>query len=155
VRSARFPEHTHTRYCLRVDKDRPEFGRYLTEAIIESGYETPTHFARDAGIDPGTVSRWIRNLERPSVRLLERAAPKLRRDVREMVAVAYPEGTDESAAPVDRPASHPLALELARMLAESSPLTDEQRERLVIVVDHSMDPYRRRMKRRRTSGPAA
>lgn len=141
-----------------MSKDRPSFGQYLAEAIAERGYPTPTDFARDAGVSASAVSKWVRNIERPSVRLLERVAPKLGRDVRELVALAYPEGIDGEAPPVivtTRPASHPLALELGRMLAEDSPLTAEQRERLVIVVDHSMDPFRRHMKRRRSSGPAA
>lgn len=147
----------HTRYRLRVSKDRPSFGHYLAQAINEQGYPTPTDFARDAGVSPSAVSKWIRNIERPSVRLMERIAPKLERDVRDLIAVAYPEGAgDEAPAPAPhRPASHALALELGRMLAEDSPLTAEQRERLVIVVDHSMDPYRGHMRKRRTSRPSA
>lgn len=141
-----------------MNKDRPNFGHYLAQAIDERGYPTPTDFARDAGVSPSAVSKWLRNLERPSMRMLERISPKLDRDVRELVAVAYPDGVDDDAAAVTtprRPDLHPLALELARMLADDGPLTAEQRERLTIVVDHSVDPYRREMKKRRASGPAA
>ena len=47
----------------------------VRQAIPGMGYETPTEFARAAGISSSVVSRWLNDLVRPDVPLLERAMP--------------------------------------------------------------------------------
>lgn len=140
-------------YRLRVGKDPGEtFGTYLAKAIAASGYPTPTDFARAADISPSAISRWIRSLDRPTVRMLEKIAPKLGADVRDLVALAYPEALrDDRPAPVARPAIHPLAEELGRMLDLDSPLAQADREYISGVVERLIDPYRRTMRKRRSA----
>jgi hypothetical protein len=45
---------------------------------------------------------------------------------------------------------HPLAHELARLLADDSPIPRADREALETVLDRMLDPYRRLSRRRRS-----
>lgn len=138
-----------------------EFRRVVLEAAGRAGFERPADLARAAGLRDGMLSKWFNGRERPSMDSLRKLAEPLpgitATDLALLVGRLEPDeikGT-RPRPPQPRLEVHSLALELGRMLAEDSPLTAEQRERLVIVVDHSMDPFRRHMKRRRSSGPVA
>lgn len=136
-----------------------EFRSFVLTAASRAGYERPADLARAAGVRDGMLSKWLHGREQPSIASLRKLAGPLRVKVIDLAVLAGrvdpAEIEPETTVVTRHQAMHPLALELARMLAEDSPLTDQQRDRLIIVVDHSVDPYRRPMKRRRTSGPAA
>lgn len=129
-------------------KEVPQaFGPYLARAIAAAGYPHATAFAREVGISPSSVSRWIRGEERPTVRLLERIAASLNVDIRELVALAYPE-----AVPADAPRlTTPLAAELDRLIGPDSSLSVGDQAFLRDVVDRLIAPYRVTSKRRRTA----
>lgn len=124
------------------------FGVYLKEAILAARFETPTHFARAVGTDPSVVLRWLSEEQRPTIRSIERIAPVLGRSINELVRAAYP---DRLSGPTPEvPAAHPLVHELARMLADDSPIPRADREALETVLDRLVDPYRKVLRRRRT-----
>jgi transcriptional regulator with XRE-family HTH domain len=129
-------------------KPAPGFGAYLKEAILAARFPTPTHFARAAGTDPSVVLRWLSEEQRPTIRSIERIAPVLGRSINDLVVAAYP---DPLAGPApDAPATHPLVHELARMLADDSPIPRADREALETVLDRMIDPYRKVLRRRRS-----
>jgi transcriptional regulator with XRE-family HTH domain len=122
------------------------FGAYLRDAIIASGFATPTQFARTVGTDPSVVLRWISGEQRPTIRSIERIAPVLGRTINEMVEAAYPVCLGET--PGTHAVLHPLAYELGRMLAHDSPIEETDRQALLSVLNRIMEPYRRDMLRR-------
>jgi transcriptional regulator with XRE-family HTH domain len=123
------------------------FGVYLKEAILAARFETPTHFARAVGTDPSVVLRWLSEEQRPTIRSIERIAPVLGRSINELVRAAYPDRLSGPAPEV--PAMHPLVHEVARMLADDSPIPRADREALETVLDRLVDPYRKVLRRRR------
>jgi transcriptional regulator with XRE-family HTH domain len=126
------------------------FATYLQEAIDDAGFATPTQFARRVNTDPSVVLRWLNGSARPTIRLLERVAPVLGVDINTMVAAAYPEASTAPPAKVaPRRAVHPLAAELDQMLAPTSPLDDGERQRVIVVVEAGVGPFRPKMRRRR------
>jgi transcriptional regulator with XRE-family HTH domain len=124
------------------------FGVYLKEAILAARFETPTHFARAVGTDPSVVLRWLSEEQRPTIRSIERIAPVLGRSINELVRAAYPDRLSGPAPEV--PAIHPLVHELARVLADDSPIPRADRDALETVLDRLVDPYRKVLRRRRT-----
>jgi transcriptional regulator with XRE-family HTH domain len=124
------------------------FGVYLKEAILAARFETPTHFARAVGTDPSVVLRWLSEEQRPTIRSIERIAPVLGRSINDLVRAAYPDRLSGPAP--EPPAAHPLIHELARMLADDSPVPRADREALATVLDRLVDPYRKVLRRRRT-----
>ena len=124
------------------------FGGYLKEAILAARFPTPTHFARAVGTDPSVVLRWLSEEQRPTIRSIERIAPVLGKSINELVRAAYP---DRLSGPTpEAPAVHPLVHELARMLADDSPIPRADRDALETVLDRFLDPYRKVLRRRRT-----
>ena len=124
------------------------FGAYLREAILAARFPTPTHFARAVGTDPSVVLRWLSGEQRPTIASIERIAPVLGKTINELVLAAYPDRLS-GPAPATR-AVHPLAHELARMLADDSPIPRADREALETVLDRMLEPYRRVSRRRRS-----
>lgn len=124
------------------------FGAYLKEAILAARFPTPTHFARAVGTDPSVVLRWLSEEQRPTIRSIERIAPLLGKSINELVRAAYPDrlrGPEPTS-----PTMHPLAHELARLLADDSPIPRADREALETVLDRMLDPYRKLSRRRRS-----
>jgi len=136
-----------------MSQDRPASGfpAYLKDAIDDAGFPTPTHFARKAKVDPSVVGRWLSGDMRPTIRLLERIAPVLDKDINELVSEAYPEAVRAKTAPpkTARRKLHHLADEVDQQLDPSSPLSDEERQRVVIVVEAAVAPGREKMRKAR------
>jgi transcriptional regulator with XRE-family HTH domain len=125
------------------------FGVYLKEAIHAARFPTPTQFARAVGTDPSVVLRWLSEEQRPTIRSIERIAPVLGKSINELVVAAYPDRLGISAPEIQ--AAHPLVHELARMLADDSPIPERDRHALETVLDRMIDPYRKVMRRRRSA----
>src|SRR6201994_3210744 len=124
------------------------FGGYLKEAILAARFEPPTHFARAVGTDPSVVLRWLSEEQRPTIKSIERIAPVLGKSINELVVAAYPDRVTGPAPAA--PATHPLVHELARILADDSPVPPADRDALETVLDRIPEPYRRGLRRRRT-----
>jgi transcriptional regulator with XRE-family HTH domain len=107
------------------------------------GYQTPTEFARAAGISSSVVSRWLNGVVRPDVPLLERIAPHLGTKLSTLVRIAYPE-IDEGLPIDDAPPLHPLAAELQRRLGPQSTLPDDEQDILKRLIDTVLARYRSR-----------
>jgi len=127
------------------------FGRYLRDAIHDAGFTTPTQFARRVGTDPSVVLRWIAEEQRPTIKSIERIAPVLGKTIPEMVVAAYLDRLADEPEVEAGPARHRLAYELARMLADDSPLSEPERQELVAEADAMLDRYRPQARRRRTA----
>jgi transcriptional regulator with XRE-family HTH domain len=125
------------------------FGAYLRDAIHTGGFATPTQFARAVGTDPSVVLRWISGEQRPTIRSIERIAPMLGRTINEMVLAAYPDQLGIE--PPAQPAPHPLASDVAQILAVDSPVSRDDRDALARVLDTLLDPYRRQLRRSRSA----
>lgn len=128
---------------MRKPEPLPAFPEYLKQAIPQRGYQTPTDFARDAGISSSVVSRWLNGKVRPDVPLLERVAPYLGAKLSTLVRIAYPE-VDEGLAIEEAPDLHPLAAELQRRLGPQSNLDPGEQEMLIGIIDRVLAPYRSR-----------
>lgn len=133
------------RYRLHMRKRMPvpAFPDYLKEAIPRMGYQTPTDFARAAGISPSVVLRWLNGQTRPLVPVLERVAPFLGTKLSTLVRLAYPE-IDDGIPVEDAAGLHPLAAELERRLGPKSTLSADEQEILARIVDSVLAPYRSR-----------
>jgi len=125
------------------------FGAYLKEAIQAARFPTPTHFARAVGTDPSVVLRWLSEEQRPTIRSIERIAPMLGKSINELVVAAYPDRVAGRQPAVQ--VTHPLAHELALMLADDSPIPEPDRQALATVLDRMIDPYRKVLRRRRSA----
>jgi hypothetical protein len=125
------------------------FGDYLRDAIHAAGFATPTQFARAVNTDPSVVLRWLSEDQRPTIRSLERVAPMLGKTINEMVDAAYPDRLGDAGRPPGVTALHPLGYEVGRMLASDSPISVNEREALLAVLNRMLEPYRRDMRRRR------
>lgn len=112
------------------------FGEYFANALARTTYPNPTTFARAAKVSPAAVSRWVNGQQRPSPRLMEKIAPFLpgpvdgHADVRDLIAIAYPEGIGDGTAPVRLQPMHPLATRLNLYLSADGPLTPDLRTEL-------------------------
>lgn len=125
------------------------FGDYLRDAIHAAGFATPTQFARAVQTDPSVVLRWLSEEQRPTIKSIERIAPALGKSINELVLAAYPDRLN-GPAPAALPAAHPLVHDLARMLADDSPIPRADREALETVLDRMLEPYRRLLRRRKS-----
>lgn len=137
---------TSAREQLSESSPSGDFANYLRSAIRAAGFATPTHFARQADLDPSVVLRWLAGTQRPTVRSLERVAPILGRSTSEMVRAAYPDrlgGEDHAGAPM-----HELAYVVDRVLANDSPIPMKDREALEQVLTLMLEPYRRGLRQR-------
>lgn len=129
---------------MRKSEPLPTFSDYLRGAIAHRGFQTPTDFARAAQIHPSVVLRWLNGEIRPTVPLLERAAPVLGARLSTLIRIAYPEVDD--GLPADEvSALHPLAAELQRRLGPQSSLTADEQDILTRIVDSVLAPYRSRV----------
>lgn len=127
------------------------FGTWLTQRMIDCGHERASDLGRATGINPSLISRWQQDKMVPGMSSLQKLAGPLRTPVQELAARAghlAGQAPADSAEP-ERP--HPLVLDLARMLAEDSPLPDDEREVLATLVDRVIAPYRRHWRRRRSA----
>ncbi len=106
--------------------------------------------SRRSGVDTATIGRWIRGETRPSTDRLRLIAPVLAVDYGALLTLAgYGAPSEPAPTIVATPQIDDLALELNDMLNPNSPLTDERRERLRLIVDQVMEVERAAMKRRR------
>jgi transcriptional regulator with XRE-family HTH domain len=141
------------RYGLRMSKDAQDsgFGAYLVDAIDAAGFDTSTQFARAVDVDPSVVRRWINGQQRPTLRLLERVAPALKKNLNDLVRAAYPENASDGAGAAVAVPLHPLARDVDVLLGPKSRLADKDREALETVLAGLLEPYRSRTGRRRSA----
>lgn len=144
------PTAGHVGYCLHVSKQGAQaFGEYLANFIAHSGrYPNATAFAIAVGVNPAAVSRWINAKERPAPRSLEKLAPHMGVSVQNLFAIAYPEESADVALP-DLPELHPLARDINQILSDDSSIGKDDRDALETYLDVVIDPYRKRLRRRR------
>jgi len=142
------PGQVRAGYGLRVSKDGAvAFGRYLANWIASSRYPTATDFARDAGVSPSAVSRWLSGKERPTPRKLEQIAPKMGVKVSDLVGIAYSD-IDHDAQ--ELPEVPRLAAELAYAIGPDSPLAEGDRVYIHDMADRLIAPYRHQLAARRS-----
>lgn len=106
---------------------------------------------RRTGVSLSTVSRWINDDARPTVDNLTLLAPLLSVGRSELLLRAgYSPDPEVAAAPLSEVrVVDPLAAEIDRMLDPASPLTEEDRHTLRILLERMVEPHRKVMKRRR------
>jgi hypothetical protein len=95
------------------------------------------------------VLRWLSEEQRPTIRSIERIAPVLGKSINELVIAAYPDRLDGPGPEIQ--VTHPLVHELARMLADDSPIPGPDRHALETVLDRMLDPYRKVLRRRKSA----
>lgn len=122
------------------------FSAYIEDAIVGGGFTSSTQFAREAGLDPSVVRRWINGQQRPTLRLLERVAPVLKVPVDQLIRAAYPDRVDGDAAVP--PPLHPLAREVDLLLGPNSRLSVNTRNALETVLQSLLDQYGRPARRK-------
>lgn len=135
--------------------DHEAFKTYVLRAAANRGLDRQADISRATGISGSLLSKWFHGFERPSMASLHKLADGLVVPFRDLVILSGRASSDElDGSEVIEPPDDglpPLARELARMLAEESPLSDDQRHTLTVVIDHAVGPYRPYMRRRRSA----
>lgn len=138
------------------DRHQPtEFGNWLLVQMANAGL-TQSELARQTGLAQATISRWIYHPGRPDPDKLNQLARALGVNALELHRRAghlAPEANERpgkvvSAEPLNWP---PIAAEIRAMLADDSPIGATDRDALATILDRVIDPYRRRMRRRKVS----
>lgn len=82
------------------------YGRWLTDQLERHGYDLGprgggrTRFAERAGVSPQALGRWLRGVERPTTRAIERVAKALGEPITPMLAMCgYIEPNEAPAGP--------------------------------------------------------
>lgn len=151
-RTGRARRSVEIRYSLPMGKAPIDIADVLN-ATIERWYGTAEALAAAAGVSGSAVSRWSRRVGRPTAASLEKLAPYIKDDrgrlipLSTLMALTFPGTSAPPAVAIDD--RHPLATELARMLAADSPIPANKREILAALVTGAMDPYRTYMRRRK------
>lgn len=120
-------------------------GELLINRMGEVGMTRQRDLSIAAGVSPSSIHRVMFGTMRPGVDVLHRIAQALDLNPDQLVKFVY--GSRPGPGEPDRPTLHPRVAELQRMLDPESPLTDEDRKLLEILVDRIMDPHRRDMRR--------
>lgn len=133
-------------------KEPTELGRWLLDEM-ERRNLSQTALAGSMGIAQATISRWILTDIQPERDKIMRLADALALTAAELAELSAITGLN-LAADSDRPAlaapaMHPLAAEVARMLAADSPVVGEDRRVLELLLERVVDPYRKVMRRRK------
>jgi AcrR family transcriptional regulator len=114
-------------------------GRYLQQRMDALGFKAKVDLARAADVSPSTITRLFGRADyRPDVDVMRRLARGLQVEHDDLVAAIY--GEQPEPAPTSQP---PLAAELGRLLADDSPLAEETRLVLTVLVDRVLDLGRR------------
>ncbi len=129
----------------------PQFGDWLDNYMRSQNPPIDRReLSRRSGVDVSLIGRWIRNDVRPTPDRLRVIAPVLGVDYGNLMTLAgYGAPSEPAPEIVAAPQIDPLAEELDRMLNPNSPLDDERRRRLRLIVDQVMEAERAAMKRRR------
>jgi transcriptional regulator with XRE-family HTH domain len=133
-------------------KEPTELGRWLLDEMDRRGL-SQTALAAGMGIGQATISRWIYTDIQPERDKIMRLADALTLAVAERAELSAITGLNLAADP-DRPtatvpAMHPRAAEIARMLAPDSPISEDDRHVLELLLERIVDPYRKVMRRRK------
>jgi len=153
IRSAHTEMPLHS-FHMRKGADEPtEFGYFLLSKMAT--HEPPltqAELARRTGVGQASISRWIFKPGRPEPEKLRVLAETLDVKYDDLLALAgygTPSADVTEALAAARPEIDRLAAELSAMLAENSPLSDDDRTFIRHMVDRTIEPYRRTMRRRR------
>lgn len=147
-----------------------DFADVLDYTIVRWFGNVESDFAAAAGVSGASVSRWRRRIGRPSNTKLEKMQPHIRDNRGRPVSLPwlvditwpgqkaptpgqYRPGKDApkaGEAPSWLLLRHALPVELDRMLAEDSPIPDDERDTLTKLINSAMAPYRTYMRKRKT-----
>lgn len=105
-------------------------------------FSSPSAFARAIDADPSLILRWVAGRVRPSIDLLQRAAPVLRVPIVELISRGLSIDL-KLQAPTD-----PLLIDIARVLAGDTGATENEIARLRTILGYVIDPYRVEHRRR-------
>lgn len=127
-----------------------EFGNWLAAAMRKKQISRG-ELADKVGVDATTISRWITGKNQPQTIHCHPLAEALGEDPGEVLTRAGHGRPAENVKPVKQ-LIDPLAVEIDRMLGPTSPLSDSERDRIRLLVDAQLAPYRDRMRRARRTG---
>lgn len=122
-------------------------GWLLLKAMNKRGYESQIGFARDLQVSPSTVSRWIFDSKRPSAEMLQKISVTLGIDIGDLLDAMLDVSPPKE--PTVGRSIDPLAFALSEFLAGDSPLSDDEKQRLRMIVEHILQPYWGKSRRKR------
>ncbi len=129
-------------------KELTPLGELILRRMAEIGMQRQNELAARSGIADSTISRLLHTEQRRAhIPTLRKLAEGLDLDANALVAFVYDGDPTE---PVAGP--HPLAAEIARMLAADSPLPVGERDLLVVLLDRVVAPVRPLMRRGAEAG---
>jgi transcriptional regulator with XRE-family HTH domain len=127
--------------------EKAGFGEWLA-AIMKEKRLTRAEVAEAVGVDPTTVSRWITKNHQPQYAVTEPLAAVLGRPHSEVLdKTGY--GAQAGSVRQINVDNDPLVVELGRMLALASKLSEAEKARLRLVIDAGIAPYRAKMNTKR------
>ncbi len=135
--------------------DHDRFRQYVLKAATAAGFqfETTADLSRLIGINRSILSKWFRGTEQLGMENLRRLAAATKAPLTDLLILAGRSGTEEISRlepPQAAELPHPLAREISHMLADDSPIPEDERALLERLIDRVVAPERRWMRRRRT-----
>lgn len=136
-------------------KEPTELGWWLLSEMTARNL-SQTDLAIRMGVAQATISRWIYQAIRPDTDKLAQLADALMLDEAQRADLFRRAGHTLASVQADETVKapqpmHVLAVEIQRMLAAESPLSDDDRRVLEMLLDRVIEPYRKVMRRRRTA----
>lgn len=132
------------------DWDYEKFQNFVVRHAFNRGIVGRKALADVADLKVGMLSKWYNGVERPSPESLQKLADATGAPYLQLlVAAGRATATEDTQPIVPLVTLHPRALELNSMLAESSPLNEEDRVLLDTLIDSVVDRFRKQMKTRR------
>ncbi len=133
----------------KVEREQSRLGGYIARRMRELGMTRQVELVHASGLSESLISRIFTQPNYfPNHESLEQLARGLQVRKRDLILFAY-DLEDDEPTPEIAENIHPLAVELSRMLDPESPLTDDDRNALNIIIDRVIAPHRRDMRRRR------
>ena len=156
-----YPGHWQALASFRVGNgwDHVAFREYVLAAASKiPDVTTQADIARAAGVGQSNLSKWFRGQQQPEVANLRAMQAGFARhgvqvrliDLARLAGRAFDDDGAEPGEPVATVA-HPLARELDQFLADDSPIPQADRDALATVLNGVFEPYRKRMRRRRSA----
>jgi transcriptional regulator with XRE-family HTH domain len=136
-------------------REATDLGKVILARMSELGWMYQAELSRAAHVSGSTISRWLYEKPEPERATAEKIAGALDVDADELLRLATAQLRGERVSTPPASAGPPpldaLGVEVGRMLADDSPLTDGEKTRIRTVIDAVIEPARPAMRRKRSA----
>lgn len=129
--------------------DHEKFQDYVVKCAFAQGIEGRAALATTSGINRSSLSKWYTGEEQPSIVSLKKLASVIRAPINDLLVLAGHMAADELGklpVPPSPPKVRPVVSNLAKVLAEDSPLSQATKDQIETLVGLVVDPALREMR---------